>query len=122
MHGLADIIVAAKREREVTHTSADMGTRQILMDPRCGSDKVGGIGIMLLHTRGNSQHIRVENDIKGIHTHLFGQYLIGSRSYLNTAFVGCSLTLFVETHHHHRSTKTFYVAGMTDEGLFALFQ
>ena len=92
------------------------------MDPRRGTDKVGGIGIMLLHTRGYSQHIRVEDDIERIHTHLFGQYLIGSRGYLDTAFVGCGLTLFVETHHHYSSTKPFHVACMTDEGLFALFQ
>ena len=78
MHGLADIVVTAERETQVTHTTADVCTGQILLNPFGSADKVDSLGIMLLHTRSNGQDIGVEDDVERVHTHLLGKNLIGT--------------------------------------------
>ena len=78
MHGLADIVVTAERETQVTHTTADVSTRQILLNPFRSADKIDGVGIVLLHTRSNGQNIGVENDVERVHAHLLSQNLIGT--------------------------------------------
>ena len=122
MHSLTDIVVSPEGEREVADTAAHVCAGQILTYPPCGSDKVGGIGIMLLHTCGHSQHIRVEDDVQRIHAHLFCEDTVGSLGYLYTTLVGGRLSLFVETHYHHRGTEPLHVFGMFDEFLFSLLQ
>ena len=92
------------------------------MDPSCCSDKVGGIGIMLLHTRSHSQHVGVEDDIQRIHAHLLRQQAISPFSYLYTALITGGLSFFVEAHHHHRSAIALHVARMLQELLLTLFQ
>ena len=40
VHRLADVVVAAERETEVAHATADVNRRQVVPYPFCGSDKV----------------------------------------------------------------------------------
>ena len=122
MHCLADIVVATEREREVADATTDMCTRQILMNPCSRPDEVGSIGIMFLHTCGHCQHVRIEDDILRLHTYPFCQELIGSLSNLNTTFIGGSLSLFVETHHHHSSSQPLHILRMGDESFFTFFE
>ena len=122
VHCLADIVVSAERETKVAHTSAHVCSRQIVVYPFCGTDKVESISIVLLHTCGNGQHIWVEDYVEWVHFHLFCQYLIRTLSYLYASLVGCGLSLFVKAHHHHSSSVTLYILSMLNKLLFALFQ
>ena len=63
MHGLADIVVATEREREVADTTTDVSTWQFFPNPLGSSDEVGSIGVVFLHTGCYSQNVGVENDI-----------------------------------------------------------
>ena len=122
MHGLADIVIAPEGEREVADTPADMGTSEMLVYPFRGADEVSSIGIMLFHARGHSQHIRVEDDVLWQHAHLFCQKPVGPLGYLYPALIGSGLSLFIETHHHHGSTQSFHITGMSQERLFTFFE
>ena len=63
MHGLTDIVIASKREGEITHAAADMGTGQVCTYPFCGADEISCIGIMLIHSRRYCEDIRIEDDV-----------------------------------------------------------
>ncbi len=122
VHGLADIVVAAKRKRQVTDASADVCARQIGANPfRCAYE-VGSIGVVLLHSRGYGQHIRVENDVERVHTHTFREYFVGTRGYLDAPFKGRGLSFFVETHDHSRSSVAFDVMRMADKHVLSLLE
>ncbi len=122
MHGLTDVVVASEREAQITHTTTDVGTRQVFLDPTRSTDEIERIGIVLLHTCGHSQHVGVEDDVQGIHAHLLRKQFIGSLGYLDTTFVAGGLTFFVEAHHHHSSTIALHVASVFQELLLTLFQ
>ena len=122
VHRLTDIVIASERETQVADSSADMSTRQMLLDPARRTDEVCSIAVVLLHTCGHSQHIGVEDDIKRIHTHLFRKQFVGSLCDLNSALIACSLSLFVETHHDDCCTITFHIAGMLQKPFLAFFQ
>ena len=77
---------------------------------------------MLLHTCGNGKHIRVEDYVERIHTYFLGKKLIGTTSYLYPPFISSGLTYLVKAHHHHSSTISHHVAGMTQKHLLTLFQ
>ena len=122
MHGLTDIVVATERKTQVTHTTTDMSTRQVFVNPSCRTDKISGIGIMLFHPRSHSQHVGVEDNIQGVHSHFLRQQTIGPLGNCYTTLVARGLALFIETHHHHSSTIALYVASMFQELLLTLFQ
>ena len=63
MHGLADIVIATERERQVRDASTDMSSWQVLTYPSCGSYEVCRIGIVLFHARCHSQYIGVKYNI-----------------------------------------------------------
>ena len=122
MHGLADVVVAAERERQVTDTAADVGAGQVLVYPTGSADEVGSIAVVLLHTRSNGQYIGVEDNIERIHANALGQNPICTLGNLNTTLIARGLTLFVEAHHDDGSAVAHTVAGMTDEDVLTLFQ
>ena len=122
MYSLTDIGVTSEREREIADTSTHMGSGQIPMNPFCRPDKLHGIVVVFLHTRGNGKHVRVENNIKRIHANLIHQNMIGTLSYLDTSLIGGSLTDFVKTHHHDRSSISQHILRMGNEDFLALLQ
>ena len=122
MHGLTDIVVATEGETQVTHTAADMGTRQVLSYPFRRTDEVGSIGIMLLHAGGNGKDIGVEDNIQWIHPHPFGQYLVGPLGNGDTTLITGGLSFLIEAHHHHGSPIAHGILGMLHELRLTLFQ
>ena len=122
MHRLADIVVAPKRERQIRHAAADMCARQVLAYPARGTDEVGSICVVLLHTRGDGQDIRVKDNIQRIEAHLLRQQPIRTLGNGNPTLVAGGLPFLVEAHHHHGSTIALHVAGMTEEHRLALLQ
>ena len=77
---------------------------------------------MLLHTGSNGQYIWVKDNIERIHANLLSQKTICTACNLNSTFVCSGLSLFVEAHHHHRSTIAHTVAGVAQKHLFTLLQ
>ena len=43
MHGLADVVVASERERQVADTTADVSSWEVLTYPLGGTDEVNSI-------------------------------------------------------------------------------
>ena len=122
MHRLTDIVVAPEGEAQVAHTTADMRSGQVLPDPGSRTDEVSSVGIMLLHTCGNSQDVRVEDDVLRMHPHPFCQYLIGSLCYRDATFIGSRLAFFVEAHHYDSSPVAHHVFCMLNKLLFTFLQ
>ena len=94
----------------------------MLANPFRGPDEVECVGVVLFHTRGHSQDVGVEDDVVGLHPHLFRQDAIGTGGNLYATLIGRGLSLLVEAHHHDRSTKALHVAGMSHEDFLAFLQ
>ena len=122
MNRFADIRIATEREREVADSTTDMCSRQILMNPLGGTDEFHGIIIMLLHTRSDGKHIRVEDDIERIHSQFIYQEMIGTLGNLDTSLIGSGLPHFIEAHHHDGSTIAHHITCMREENFFTLLQ
>ena len=122
MHRLTNIVVASKGKTQVTHTSAHVRSSQVFLDPSGGFDEVGGIAVVFLHTRRHSQHVGVEDDIQRIHPHLVDEQSIGPFGNFYPTLITRGLTLFIETHHHHRSTIAHHIAGVLQEFRLILLQ
>ena len=122
MNRFADIRIAAEREREVADSTTDMCSRQILMNPLGGTDEFHGIIIMLLHTRSDGKHIRVEDDIERIHPQFIYQEVIGTPGNLDTSLIGSGLSHFIEAHHHDGGTIAHHITCMGEENFFTLLQ
>ena len=122
MDSLADISIATEGERKVAHTTAHMGTRQMLVDPFRSADKLHGIVVVLLHTRSDGQHVWIEDDVERIHAHLIHEDAIGPLGNLNTAFESGSLPDFIETHHHHGSSVSHHITGVGDKLLLTFLE
>ena len=99
-----------------------MGTGQILVYPTSCANEVGSIAIMLLHTCGNSQHIRVKDNVERIHTNALYQNTICTFGYLYSTLIARGLSLFVEAHHHDSGAVAHAVLSMANENLLALLQ
>ena len=95
---------------------------QVGFNPFCGTNKVETIKIVLLHTRGNSEHIGVEYNVVRINTHLFGEQFISTLTYFYFASIGCSLSFFVESHNYHSCAILMDGTGMVKKECFAFFQ
>ena len=122
MHGLADVVVATERERQIAHAAAYMGTGEVLPDPACGPYEVYGIVIMLLHACSNGKDIGVEDNVERVHAYPACKNVICTTGYGYTPIVGGSLSLLVEAHHDDSSSMTHYIPRMGDKGLLALLQ
>ena len=110
--GLTDVIVSTERERQIAHTSAHVCPRQMTPDPSRSLNKVHRIMVVFLHSRSNGQHIRVEDDVMRIETHLFCKQTIGTLAHFYLAGISISLPLLVKCHHHHGGTEAADAAGM----------
>ena len=122
VHRLADVIVATEGEREVRDATADVRPRQVLANPAGGPDEVEGIAVVLLHARCNGQDVGVEDNVMGIHAHLFRQQAISPLGNLDAALVGRGLPLFIEAHDDDGGPKPLHVAGMAEEDVLALLE
>ena len=100
VHGFAHVVVAPETERNVAHAARNLGVRQVLLDPAGGVEKVNGVVVMFLNTRGYGQDIGVENNVLRRKTDFVHQNVVGPFADFNAAFVAVGLALLVECHHH----------------------
>ncbi len=122
VHGLANLVVASKAERDVRDAAADLRVRQVGLDPARGVDEVDRVVVVLLHAGGNGQDVRVEDDVFRRKTDLVDQDPIGSLADADLLLVRRGLALLVEGHHHHRRAIFQHRGGVLAELLFAFFQ
>ena len=122
VHGFADIVVAAEREREIAHTAADVCSRKVLAYPFRGTYEVCRVCVVFLHTCGNSKHVGVEDYVERIHANLLCKNAVCSFGYLDSPFKGGGLSLLVETHHHHSCPVAHGIAGVADECVLSFLQ
>ncbi len=102
MHRLAHDVVAAKRERNIADAAADLGQRQVLLDPPCRIDKIDRVVVVLFESGRDRENIRIENNILRRHPDLFRQQTIGPLTDLDPPCNRVSLPPFIERHDHDR--------------------
>ncbi len=102
VHGLAHLVVAAKAEGDVGDAAADLGVRQVGLDPARGVDEVDRVVVVLLHAGGDGEDVGVEDDVFGRKADLVDQDPVGALADADLLLVGRGLALLVEGHHHHR--------------------
>ena len=122
VHGLANLVVAAKAERDVRDAAADLRVRQVGLDPARGVDEVDRVVVVLLHAGGNGEDVRIEDDVFGRKADLVDQNPVGALADADLVLVSRGLALFVEGHHHHRRAIFQHRSGVLAKLLFAFFQ
>ena len=122
VHGLADFVVAAKAERDVGDAAADLGVRQVGLDPARGVDEVDGVVVVLLHAGGDGEDVGVEDDVFGREADLVDEDAVGALADADLVFVGGGLALLVEGHHDHGRAVLQHRGGVLAELLFAFLE
>src|ERR1035437_595616 len=122
VHGLANLVVAAKAERDVRDAARDLRVRQVGLDPAGGVDEVDRVVVVLLHAGGDGEDVWVEDDVFGRETDLVDQHPVGALADANLLLVCRSLALFVEGHYHDGRAILQHLRGVLAKLLFAFFQ
>ena len=63
MHGFSYVIISTERERQITDTATHFRSWKIVFDPVNRPDKIKGIAVMLFHSGGYRQNIRIKDYI-----------------------------------------------------------
>ncbi len=122
VHGFANFIVSPEAERDIRHTAAYFGMRQVLLDPARGVDEVNRVVVVLLHAGGDSEDIGIENDVFRRKPDLVNQYSVGALADADLVLVSRGLALFVEGHHYHGRAIFQNFGGILAKFFFAFFQ
>ena len=122
VHSLADIVVAAEREREIAHASADLCAGEILLNPTGCVDKVECISVVPLDAGRHGEDVRVENDVVGVETDRIDEKTVCAAANCDAAVERIGLALFVERHNDHCRTHRLDKARVVDKRRFALFE
>ena len=118
---LAHRVVAAKAEGHVGHAAADLGARQVGLDPARGFDEIHRVVVVLFNARGNGKNVGVKDDVFGRKTHFIDQHAVSALANLDLALVGVGLAFFVKGHDHGRCAIALEQLGLLLEGLHAFF-
>ena len=100
VHRLPDVIIASEREGQIAQSSADLCSRQILVNPLRRPYEIKGVGIVFPHSGSHSQHIRVKNNVVRIEPGLSDKQTVGTGANLNPSFKRVRLAFLVKSHHH----------------------
>ena len=98
MHGLADDVVAPKRERQVGNATRNVAAGQGRLDGAGRLNEVQGVLVMLLDARRDGQDVRVEDDVFGREADFFGEYLVGACADRDLALGRVRLPLLIKSH------------------------
>ena len=122
VHRLAHHVITAKRKGDIAHTTTDLAARQGGLNYARGLDEINCVIIVLLHSRGDGQDVRIENDVLRRETGLFGENLVRTGADFDLALDGISLAFVVESHDHHRRAITPNQRRLLDEFRLAFFE
>ena len=115
IHGLAYIVVASERKRQVAYTAAYMHMRQVLANPFYRTYEIQGITVVLRHTGSYRKDVGVENNILGRESGLFGKEFVCPAAYLYFTLIGNGLSYLVESHYNHSRAETSQFTRMRKE-------
>ena len=62
VHRFAHVVVAAEAEGDIRYAAADLGMRQVRLDPAGGLDEVDRVVVVLLDPGGDRENVGVEDD------------------------------------------------------------
>ena len=122
MHGLADGVVAAKREGNVADAAAHFAVGKRGLDLARGLDVTHRVIPVLFDSGGHGEDVGVKDDVAGIHAHFFGEDAVGARADLHAALRRVRLPGLIEGHHHHAGAVALDQSGALLENLFALLE
>ena len=122
MHGLAHLLVAAKREREVGDAAGDMGAGEIFPDPPRRLDIGDAVAIVLLDAGGDGEDVGIEDDVVRRKADGIDENVVGALADRGLARERIGLALLVERHHHHSGAVPAHDLRLADEFRLALLE
>ena len=122
VHCLTHDVVAAEREREVRDAARDERAWAALLDQRGRLDERLRELVVLLDTRGNCEHVRVEDDVSRGEAGLSCEQPVGTLTDRDLPLDGVGLSLLVERHHDDSRAVAADLARLFQELLFTLFE
>ena len=120
VHGFADDIVAAERERDVAHAAGNFAAGQFLFDSPRGFDEIQRVAVVLLDAGADGEDVRIENNVAGREADFLGQQFV--RPVADGQFVidFGGLAGFVEGHHDDGRRRSAAPSGHDAETLLRL--
>ena len=122
VHRLPDRVIAAERKRQVAHSAAHPCKREVSLNILSGFYVINSVVIVLLDACGDSQNIRIDEDILRRKTGFLRQQTVRSVSHLPASLECGSLSLLIEEHHHCGSAVTPHQPCFLQEFLLTLLQ
>ena len=92
------------------------------LDPARSLDEGAGVVVVLRDTGGDSEDVRVEDDIAGAEPDALGEQAIGALAYGELALRCFRLPLLVEGHDHHGRAVALHQPGLFQEGRLPLLE
>ena len=123
-HGVdrfAHRVVAAKAKRHIGHAAADLGARQIGLDPARGFDEINRVVVVLFNARGNGKDVGVKDDVFRRKAHFIDKNAVSAFANLDFALVGVGLAFFVKSHDHGRRAIALEQLGLLLESIDPFF-
>src|SRR5579862_2674809 len=122
VHGLANRVVAAERERHVAHPATHERARQLGLEATRGLDESETVGVVLLDSGGDREDVGIEDDVVGRKPGTGSEQFVGAPADRYTPVDGVRLALLVERHHYRGGAVATELAGVTKEDLLAFLE
>ena len=122
VHGFPHDMIAAEREGDIAHPSADLAVGEIGLDPAGGLNEIDRVVVVLLHARRHGQDVGVKNNVLRLEADVLRQDPIGPCADLDLAFQRIGLPRLVEGHDDHRRAIAMDQPGALLESLLPFFQ
>ena len=122
MHRFAHAVVAAEREAEVAHASADQRSGATLLDLSRRFDEIDRVLVVLLDPGCHRKDVGVEHDVGRGESGLLDEQPIRACTNIDLALDRLRLPLLVEGHHDRSRAVTTYLASLFEELGLAFLQ
>ena len=114
--------ITTEREGHVTHTTGDLGVRQILSDVLTAVDEVHSVVVVFFDTGSNGKDVRVEDDVLWQEADLIHQNAVGTLTDFVLTRFGIRLAGFIKGHNDHGGTVALAAFCFFDELVFTFFK
>ena len=121
VHRLADGVVATEREGEVRDPAARPRARAALLDQRQRLDERLCVAVVLLDSRRDREHVRVEDDVLR-EPAVTDEQVVGAAADLDLALDRVRLALLVERHHDDAGAVAADPPRLLEEQLLSLLE
>ena len=121
VHRLSYRVVSTEREGEIGYTARHVYFRHLLMYGAACFDECPSVVVVLRHTSGNGEDVRVEDDVFTRESDTFEQSVCPS-CHFHFPLVCVCLSIFIEEHHDGGCSHSVDIAGFLEEFLFAFLE